>query len=197
MQMGFYFDQTKCTGCFTCIVACKDWNDVPAGPASWRRVTTIEKGTYPDLFTAYLTTSCYHCSKPDCIKACPAGAIRKREEDGVVVVDSEICLGRDSCGMCYDACLYNAPQFGTEENARMQKCDFCLDRLEDGKQPVCVESCPMRALDAGLLDDLREKYGDIRDAEGFVCFPECNPSIIFKPRKDNKQRSVKKIITVP
>jgi anaerobic dimethyl sulfoxide reductase subunit B (iron-sulfur subunit) len=197
MQIGFYFDQTKCTGCFTCIVACKDWNDVPAGPASWRRVTTIGKGIYPDLFTAYLTTSCYHCSKPDCIKACPAGAIRKREEDGVVVVDSEICLGRDSCGMCYDACLYNAPQFGTEENARMQKCDFCLDRLEDGKQPVCVESCPMRALDAGLLDDLREKYGDIRDAEGFTFFSECNPSIIFRPRKDNKQRPVKKIITVP
>jgi len=50
MQMGFYFDQTRCTGCFTCVVACKDWHDVPPGPASWMRVTTVEKGKYPDLF---------------------------------------------------------------------------------------------------------------------------------------------------
>ena len=44
MQMGFYFDQTLCTGCYTCIVACKDWHDVPAGPASWMRLKTVEKG---------------------------------------------------------------------------------------------------------------------------------------------------------
>jgi anaerobic dimethyl sulfoxide reductase subunit B (iron-sulfur subunit) len=35
MQLAFYFDQTRCTGCYTCVVACKDWHDIPAGPASW------------------------------------------------------------------------------------------------------------------------------------------------------------------
>jgi anaerobic dimethyl sulfoxide reductase subunit B (iron-sulfur subunit) len=197
MQMGFYFDQTRCTGCFTCIVACKDWNDIPAGPASRRRVTTIEKGTYPDLFAAYLATSCYHCSKPACIKACPAGAIIKREEDGVVVVDGDACYGRDNCGMCSDACPYDAPRFGAEENARMQKCNFCLDRIEEGKQPVCVESCPMRAMDAGPLDELEEKYGAVRDAEGFAYSSSHQPSIIFKPRKDDAERPVRKIMKVP
>jgi len=53
MQMGFYFDQTRCIGCFTCIVACKDWHDIPAGPASWRWVHTIEKGKYPELFVSF------------------------------------------------------------------------------------------------------------------------------------------------
>ena len=89
MQLGFYFDQTRCIGCFTCIVACKDWNDVPAGPASWRRVITIEKGTYPDLFVAFLSTACYHCANPACSAACPVGAISKRDNDGVVIVDSD------------------------------------------------------------------------------------------------------------
>ena len=55
MQLGFYFDQTRCTGCCTCMVACKDWNDIPAGPASWRRITSVEEGDALDPFLAYLT----------------------------------------------------------------------------------------------------------------------------------------------
>ena len=75
MQIGFYFDQTRCTGCYACVVACKDWHDVPAGPASWIRVETIEKGKFPDLFVAFFTHTCYHCADPACVEACPAGAI--------------------------------------------------------------------------------------------------------------------------
>ena len=127
MQMGFYFDQTRCTGCLTCIVACKDYNNVAAGPASWRRVTTIEKGKYPDLFVAFLSAACYHCLEPACVIACPADAISKRASDGIVLVDREACLGKDHCAMCLDACPYKAPQFGAEENAKMQKCNFCID----------------------------------------------------------------------
>ncbi len=139
MQMGFYFDQTRCTGCFTCIVACKDWNDVDAGPASWRRVISMEKGRYPDLFVGFLSATCYHCLEPACVPACPADAISKRDLDGVVVVDREACLGKDNCSMCLEACPYDAPQFGAENNAKMQKCHFCLDRLaENKKQPVLM-----------------------------------------------------------
>ena len=47
-QMGFYFDQTRCTGCYACVVACKDWHDIDAGPVSWMRVNTIEKGKFLD-----------------------------------------------------------------------------------------------------------------------------------------------------
>ncbi len=87
MQLGFHIDQTRCTGCCTCRIACKDWNDIPAGPASWGRVTSVEEGEWPDLFLAYSTSSCYHCSDPACVDVCPAKAILKREEDGIVVVD--------------------------------------------------------------------------------------------------------------
>ena len=184
MQMGFYFDQTRCNGCFTCIVACKDWNDVDAGPASWRRVTTIEKGKYPNLFVAFLATACYHCAEPACVAACPVGAISKRELDGVVVVNQKTCLGKDNCDMCLQACPYDAPQFGAGENPKMNKCHFCLDRLEEGKKPACVDACPVRAMDAGPIEELRAKYGDVREAEGFVYSEELAPSIIFKPKKD-------------
>ena len=58
-QMGFYFDQTRCTGCFACAVACKDWHDIDAGPVNWLRVRTIEEGKFPDVFVACLASLCY------------------------------------------------------------------------------------------------------------------------------------------
>jgi hypothetical protein len=58
MQLALYFDQTRCTGCYTCVVACKDWHDIPAGPANWIRVTTIERGKYPHPFLAFLASTC-------------------------------------------------------------------------------------------------------------------------------------------
>ena len=182
MQIGFYFDQTRCTGCYTCIVACKDWHDVPAGPAAYRRVTTIEKGKYPSPFVAYLATSCYHCTQPDCVAACPAGAIAKRKEDGIMVVDREACLGHDKCDACLQACPYNAPQFASEPNAKMQMCTLCLDRWQEGKKPICVDGCPMRALDAGTMEELEHKYGRNRNAEGFVYSRKTRPSVAFKPK---------------
>jgi len=195
--MGFYFDQTRCTGCFTCIVACKDWNDVDAGPASWRRVKTMEKGKYPDLFVAFLSATCYHCVEPECVSACPVNAISKRELDGVVVVDREACLGKDNCELCLQVCSYDAPQFGAEENAKMQKCDFCLDRLAEGKKPVCVDACPLRAMDAGPIEELMAKYGDIREAEGFVHSEKLIPSVVFKPKKDTEGLTLQKVESAP
>ncbi len=182
MQLGFYFDQTRCTGCFTCTVACKDWHEVPAGPASWRIVQTIESGKYPDVFVAFFSASCYHCANPACVSACPVNVITKRQEDGIVVVDREKCLGKEKCSLCLQACPYQAPQFGAEENAKMQMCNFCLDRWADGKEPICVAGCSMRALDAGPLQELIAKYGDMKQAQGFVFSSEIKPSITFKPK---------------
>ncbi|TAK37181.1 MAG: 4Fe-4S dicluster domain-containing protein [Chloroflexota bacterium] len=184
MQLGFYFDQTRCTACFACVVACKDWHSVPPGPASWRRVTSIEKGNYPNLFVAHLSEGCHHCANPACTAACPADAITKREADGIVVVDQEACLGRDGCGLCLDACPWDCPQFGPEVNAKMQKCDFCVDRLAEGKAPICAASCPMRALEAGPLAELRARYPVSDAAEGFVHDATTNPSILFKAKHD-------------
>jgi anaerobic dimethyl sulfoxide reductase subunit B (iron-sulfur subunit) len=184
MQKGFYFDQSRCTGCSTCSVACKDWHNIDAGPASWRRVTTLEQGKYPKVFVTFLSLSCVHCAHPPCLAACPAGAITKQQEDGIVVVDRGACLGKERCGMaCALACPYDAPQFEADDNAKMQMCDLCLERWQEGRKPVCVDACPMRALDAGPVADLRARYGEVREVEGFIYRAEVGPSVHFKPRQ--------------
>jgi len=109
-------------------------------------------------------------------------AVSKREQDGIVIVDSEVCLGKDDCGLCLEACPYNAPQFGAEENAKVQKCDLCLERWAEGKRPICVDSCPTRALDAGPIEEMRAKYGGTKGAAGFTYDEKLKPSVIFKPR---------------
>ena len=182
-QYGFYFDQTRCTGCFTCSVACKDWNDVDAGPANWLPVTPIERGKFPAPHLSYLALPCLHCANPPCLIACPVDAIAKRDADGIVVIDRGKCIGGEECGVrCLKACPWDAPQFGPEDNARMQKCDFCLKRLEKGQQTICVESCPMFALDAGPIDQLIERYGDVPAADGFKPSERFRPSVTFKPK---------------
>lgn len=93
-QIGFYFDQTRCTGCYACAVACKDWHDIDAGPVNWMQMHTIEDGKFPNLFVAYLTILCYQCINPPCVLACPVEAITKRESDGIVVVDKEKVPGQ-------------------------------------------------------------------------------------------------------
>ena len=185
MQLGFYFDQTRCIGCFTCCVACKDWHNIPAGPAHWMRVTTLEEGKFPNVFVAHLSTPCYHCENPVCIKDCPVDAISKRNEDGIVVVDREACLGKSDCGVCKDACPYGAPQFGGGEDDKVQKCGFCQERWQEGKKPVCVEACPMRALDAGPMEELMEKYGNVKEAAGFAYSQEIRPSVVMKNKGNN------------
>ncbi len=180
MQMGFYFDQSRCTGCNSCVLACKDWHDLPAGPANWIKMLTIEKGVFPKLLVAFVPTMCYHCAQPLCVSACPVGAISKREEDGIVIVNGTLCLGNMNCKRCLEVCPYDAPQFGAEENAKMQICNLCLDRLADSKKPICIDACPMQALDAGPIDQLEAKYGDTIEAIGFDFSEETSPSIIFK-----------------
>ena len=183
MQMGFYFDQTRCTGCNACRVACKDWNDVPEGPESWMQVKYKEQGETPNVFVAYMIQTCFHCESPICAEACPAGAIAKRPEDGIVLVNQDACLGKEECGAkCLKACPYDAPQFGPEPGAKMGKCTFCTDRLAQGKAPSCVESCYTRALDFGPLDELRKKYGQAVEAFNFKYSARTKPSVVLNPK---------------
>jgi len=99
MQKGFYFDQARCTGCFTCAVACKDWHDTPAGPANWMRIHYNEEGDFPKLFVSHVAAPCYHCAEPGCAFVCPNEALTKREEDGIVIVDRDKCRGDETCGI--------------------------------------------------------------------------------------------------
>lgn len=146
---------------------------------------------------AYLSAACYHCAEPSCLPACPVGAITKRDGFGVVVVDRETCLGHDNCALCLEACPYDAPQFGAEANAKMQKCDLCLDRLEAGKHPICVDACPMRALDSGPLEALQQQYGTLGEAEGFTYSKACRPAVVFKPKLDGRGLPLQKTEVAP
>ncbi|CAG1015388.1 partial anaerobic dimethyl sulfoxide reductase subunit B (DMSO reductase iron- sulfur subunit), partial [Anaerolineales bacterium] len=96
MQYAFYYDQSRCMGCETCLVACKDWNGVKPGPAKWRRITITEDGTFPALTVFNLIMSCNHCEEPVCVEVCPTEAIFKRE-DGIVIVNRSVCENNLEC----------------------------------------------------------------------------------------------------
>jgi anaerobic dimethyl sulfoxide reductase subunit B len=181
MQMGFCFDQSRCNGCYTCLIACKDWHDsVDAEPQDWIQIKAIEKGKFPEPSLRYFFLTCLHCANPACVAACPVNAISKRESDGIVFVDKEACLGYSTCGgACRAACPYDIPRFSAEADAKMEKCDLCLERWQTQKKPICVEACPMRALDAGPLDELMSRYPGGREAEGFVYHADLSPSFWF------------------
>jgi len=112
-------------------------------------VIDIWEGKFPDISRKFLSLACMHCEKPACAEVCTSGAISKRPDDGIVVVDRDKCNG---CRDCYSACPYKIPQFG--KDGIMQKCDYCLE--SDGI-PACTESCPAEALFSGSLDDLLRK----------------------------------------
>ncbi|ASJ95305.1 DMSO/selenate family reductase complex B subunit [Shewanella marisflavi] len=201
-QYGFYLDTTKCTGCKACHVSCKDRQGdiirtttspeqgIPAlTGVNWRRVYEYGGGSWStnadgsfeqNVFTYYASISCNHCSEPVCVKACPTGAMHKRREDGLVHVATELCIG---CSSCAKACPYDAPQLDTERKV-MTKCDGCYDRLAEGKQPICVGSCPLRALDFDTMENLKAKYGN---SDGHVAPlpPESitSPNLIIKANK--------------
>jgi anaerobic dimethyl sulfoxide reductase subunit B (iron-sulfur subunit) len=151
MQLGFIHNNVDCIGCRACEIACKDKNGLPPGPR-FRRVMYVEGGTYPDVFVYKVNMSCNHCAEPACLPACPTGAIYKREKDGIVDIDSTLCIG---CRRCEAACPYGAPQFIPEQNI-VSKCNMCVDEIEAGRKPYCVMACMMRVLDIGPIDGLRD-----------------------------------------
>jgi len=146
-QYGFWVDTARCTKCWACQVACKAENEIEPGTVSMRRVLDIWSGTFPDVTRTFVSFSCMHCEKPACVAVCPAGAITKRAEDGVVVVDESKCIG---CHYCFFACPFGVPQY----DGTMKKCDMCPDRVAEGKEPACVATCPTGALHWGTLEEL-------------------------------------------
>jgi anaerobic dimethyl sulfoxide reductase subunit B (iron-sulfur subunit) len=197
MQYGLFFDQSRCNGCLACAVACQDYHDLQEDNSSFIRIKTIEKGKYPDPYVVFLPLICYHCGNPACIAACPADAINKDKDNGIVTVVDDTCLGRHKCGLCIEACPYGIPDFSRSDSAPMQKCDLCKSRWAKGKKPICVEACPMLALDAGPVNELAKNYRAARDAEGFIEAEDSSPSIVYKSRKDARNRVTTKVTVVP
>ncbi|QHB18333.1 DMSO/selenate family reductase complex B subunit [Mannheimia pernigra] len=187
-QYGFYIDSQRCTGCKTCELACKDYKDL-SPDVSFRRIYEFCGGDWKaegdawtqDVFSYYLSISCNHCDNPACASVCPSGAMHKRE-DGFVVVNQDVCIG---CQYCSMACPYGAPQFN-QRTGRMTKCDGCFERVEQGLKPMCVESCPLRALDLLPMDELREKYGNTKDVAPLPPSSYTNPNIALRLNSNAK-----------
>ena len=193
-QYGFFFDNDRCTGCKTCVLACKDYNNLSAR-ISFRKVYDIEGGTcqiaedgtlHTDAFAYHLSLACNHCSRPACAHVCPTTAMHKEPETGLVWVDPAKCIG---CGYCTMACPYHAPAI-SDETDKSAKCDGCRSRLLAGLKPICVESCPVRALDFAPMGELEARHGNTLPA--IPPMPEAaltGANIIIKPSPNARSES--------
>ena len=184
-QYGFFFDSSRCISCHACAVACKDWNDIPPGPARMLRLVDWEKGNFPNIRIYNLFAPCYHCLNPKCVDAAK-GAIYKEEKYGAVLIDPAKATSKDLRAAA-DACPYGSISFESDAmDAKAVKCNMCIDRLETGDMPVCVNACIMRALDFGTMENIVTKYGTLRQLEDMPDPDETVPSAVFKPRAEKK-----------
>ncbi|MEW6714427.1 MAG: 4Fe-4S dicluster domain-containing protein [Nitrospirota bacterium] len=141
-QYTLWVDLEYCIGCHACSMGCKAENNTPVG-VDFNRVIEIEEGEFkdpkktPDIGVYFIPMPCMHCGEPACMAACPVGAITKRKDDGIVLINKDKCIG---CRYCAWACPYGAPQFNAEAKV-MEKCTLCVHRIEKGLIPACVETC--------------------------------------------------------
>lgn len=150
-RLGFFHDRSRCSGCRTCQAACKEKNKLASGEFC-RRADTVETEMNGEQRWVHISAACSHCEEPDCVKVCPTGAMYK-SEDGTVQHRDDLCI---ACGRCVHNCPYGAPFLDTY-TGYARKCDSCIERRKNGQQPACVESCPMRALHFGDIEELEKR----------------------------------------
>lgn len=172
-QYAMVIDLNKCVGCHSCAVSCKaEWHVPNDFGRSW--VKRLGPANTPDgISYTFYPGLCNHCENPVCVAACPVKQVAVRFEDlkngkstvmevgatwkdpfnGVVQVDKERCIG---CGSCVKACPYGARYINPAQgdDGKADKCDFCLEHLSKGKEPVCVKNCLAGARVFGDINDL-------------------------------------------
>lgn len=203
-QLALAIDLNVCVGCSACVTSCKQWNtsgnagamadhnpyDADPSGTFFNRVQTFEVGSFPNTEVVHFPKSCLHCENPPCVPVCPTGASYKREQDGIVMVDYDKCIG---CNYCSWSCPWGARELD-EFKKVMTKCTLCVDRIYDeslderDRKPACVLSCPTKAR---LFGDIKDPDSEIAQAidqrNGYQLMPEwgTNPSNHYLPR-DNQ-----------
>ncbi len=196
-RLGMVIDLKLCIACYACVVTCKAENATPPG-VFWGQVQEREDGKYPSARRVFLPVLCNHCAEPLCVKACPTGATTQRE-DGIVVVDHDKCVG---CRYCLIACPYQVRSYvdkirgyfeqgltpyeetGYKKHRKgvVEKCTFCVDRVDKGLEPACVANCPTSCRHFGDLDDPNSEVSRLlRTRYSFTLLPEhgTNPSVYY------------------
>ena len=171
---SFIFNTNKCVGCNACVAGCSIENGTDFR-VNWREVNTGNKIKHPGLPVFHFSLACNHCEDAPCMKNCPALAYTRDEKTGAIIHHAEACIG---CTYCTWACPYDAPKFNPATKI-VEKCNFCVDRISDGKRPACVEACPVGALDFGQLTLQKED----RITPGFVDMG-IKPSIQLIPLRE-------------
>jgi molybdopterin-containing oxidoreductase family iron-sulfur binding subunit len=174
-RYGMVIDLNICIGCNACTMACKAEHATPPG-IFFSKVLEKEVGKYPAARRIFLPVLCNHCGNPACMEVCPTGATSKRD-DGIVLVDYDLCIG---CRSCMEACPYGPRSFYKEEDTYyaegktrfeeskqrypegvVMKCNFCVDRVDQGLDPACVVTCPTECRIFGDLDDPQSRVSQI------------------------------------
>ena len=200
MRYGMVIDLKRCIGCHACQLACKAENGTRPGTL-WTRVLEQELGTFPNVRRLSLPLLCMHCRLAPCVEVCPTGATQKRA-DGIVTIDADKCVG---CRYCLMVCAYGSRYYQAEEwtyfpangvnpyeamayarhpTGVVEKCDFCLSRVERGLPPACVAACPAKARTFGDLHDPQSDVSRLIDERGAFRLREetgACPSIFYLP----------------
>ncbi len=176
MSKAILIDTTKCIGCRACQVACKSWNDLKGGKATfsetWSNPRFLSSNQYTRIVFREISRSdgrlewyfisrrCMHCLDPACVTACPVAALVKLPS-GPVVYNDERCIG---CRYCMMACPFQIPKFQWESAVPLvRKCTFCADRQAMGLAPACSTTCPTGTLLFGeraeLLTEAHRRLG--------------------------------------
>ena len=162
--MGVLIDITRCEGCRACEEMCAEANGLPeidyddAILESVRTTSTTQFSVINRFETekgeVYVKRQCMNCVQPACASACLTKAMEKTAE-GPVVWNEEKCMG---CRYCMVSCPFDMPKFQyNSPNPKIQKCDMCRERLDEGELPACVENCPNEALVYGTRRELLEE----------------------------------------
>ena len=163
--VSMFYDNTICTGCKACMVACSEANGLPPDTALseglWHMPLDLNSKTKNIIKLyqepegegfAYVKRQCMHCLDPACVTGCPFGALKKNQW-GAVTWESSLCIG---CRYCEVACPFDVPKFEWDRwNPKIVKCEFCFDqRLKQNQQPACTAVCPTGAVIFGKRSDL-------------------------------------------
>ncbi len=153
-----------------------------------RKVSEQVKLEFEQTFMFYLPRICEHCLNPACVASCPSGAMYKRAEDGIVLVDQDQCRG---WRMCVTGCPYMKVYFN-HKTGKAEKCTLCYPRLEVGLPTVCSETCvgrlrylgivlydADRVLEAASVEDPR----DLLDAQRSVLLDPHDPEVVRAARE--------------